>query len=77
MVAESDDLRRGWGGSRRYVGIQDGIVHPGPHLAGSYEMSLHRSPPVPNQETIKSSEDDSEANNGDGSIFGDIHQVIF
>lgn len=40
-------------------------------------MFLHRSPPVPNQETIQSNEDASETNNDVGSIFSDIGQVRF
>ena len=71
MVVESH-LRRRWRGLGRVV---DGIGHP--RLTGSFEMCLHRSPPVPNQETIESNEDASKANNGDGSIFSDIDQVIF
>lgn len=68
-------MRRRWRGRRIPFGIQDGIGYP--RLAGSFEMSLHRSPPVPNQETIESSDDDTEANNDVGSISSDIDQVLF
>lgn len=46
-------------------------------MTGSFEMCLHRSPLLPNQETIESNEDDSKTNNDDGSISSDIGQVLF
>ena len=68
-------MRRRWRGSRIPVGIQGGIGCP--HLAGSFKMSLLRSPLVPNQKTIESSDDENEANNDVGSIFSNIGQVFF
>jgi hypothetical protein len=72
-VVAGSDLRRRWRGLRRHQ--VDGIGRP--RLTGSFEMVHLRSPAEPDKETIKSNEEGSEGNNGNGSISSDKDQVIF
>ena len=69
VVAESDLRCR-----RRHRVYQGRIKHP--RLTGSFEISLHTSPLVPNKETIGPNEEESEDNKDDGSNFSCLDQIM-